>query len=91
MKIVQSRVIGVAPKDRNVIGGMIQRYLQEHEKIDLRIDWVGGEGETTGFCIAFDCSEFDFARLDRGATNALKDTCWSCGLSVEPLPHLLPS
>ncbi len=73
-RIMECKVSGVAATDRNFFGGACQSYLLKHEKVDLRIDWSGGEDGTANVEVVLDAGEFDFPRVARRITEALAET-----------------
>ncbi len=74
LRRVNCEVVGVAPGDRNFLGGMMQRHLRETQQIDLWIDWSGGDSGTADVRIVVDCCEFSFPRIRAGMATALEGT-----------------
>src|SRR5262245_30918758 len=74
MRLIRCVVFGVAPVDRNFFGGMAQRHLQETQRIDLRIDWQGGDEGTANTKVVVECCNFTFPWVKLGIYEALLGT-----------------
>jgi len=77
---IDCKVTGVAAVDRCFFGGRVQMHLLEHEAIDLRIDWSGGDNGTENMKVVVDCCEFIFPSIREAIIAALDGTYLACPL-----------
>ena len=74
LTIITCHVRGVAPTDRNFLGGTIQNYLEKIQCIDLRIKWNDGDSDTKDVKISVEAEGQLFDAIREGIRDSLAPT-----------------